>query len=66
MCKMAMAMDSEEWIVGGMEKVYGQVVLHGAEKLGREASSACLVSEIQVCVLSFSSPGSGLCADAEQ
>ena len=51
MWKMAMAMDSEEWIGGGTEKVNEHVVLHGAEKLGREASSACLVQEIQVCAL---------------
>ena len=35
----------------GTGKVNGHVVLHGAEKLGREASSACLVQEIQVCAL---------------
>ena len=51
---------------GGTEKVNGHVVLHGAEKLERKASSACLVLESQVCVLSWCSPGLGLCADAEQ
>ena len=40
---MGMVMDSEESIAGGTEKVNGRKVLHGAEKLGREASSACLV-----------------------
>ena len=35
MWKMAMAMDSEEWIGGGTEMVNGHVVLHGAEKLER-------------------------------
>ena len=40
---MAMAMYGEEWIGGGTEKVNAHVVLYGAEKLGREASSACLV-----------------------
>ena len=43
---MAMAMDGEGWIGGETEKVSGHVVLHGAEKLKKEASSACLVWEI--------------------
>ena len=38
-----LAIESEEWIRVGTEKVNERMVLHGAEKLGREASSACLV-----------------------
>ena len=43
---MATAKDSEEWVGGGTEKVNGHVVPHGAEKLGREALSACLIQKI--------------------